>query len=106
MIIKQPSLCAVALMASCPVFTGMVATGHLTSNVVHPGTATEALLGADTSNGDPVSSALNILPGIKPDVIKSQAPAKSVYQLYLKAVMNMKLDMNRENTERALRVYG
>jgi len=63
-------------------------------------------LPADAPGGDPVSSALKILSGIEPEIIKPQAPAKNVHQLDLRIAMNMKLEICREIIEVAGIVYG
>ena len=49
--------------------------------------------------------ALKILNGTKPEKIKSDVPAKSVYQLNLKTAKHMKLKINRKLVAAAEKVY-
>ena len=74
MIIKQPSLRTVVLVASASFFDDMVCAGRASSNLVSSSTAREALLTAAGPGDVTVSSLRNGLNGIEPGVIRSQAP--------------------------------
>ena len=83
MIIKQPSLCAIVLLATCAFFADMVAGAVIDH---------QHQLFRDITNGESLSSVLTIPERIKPGAGESQTPRISGHQLDLVAACASSLE--------------
>jgi len=82
-IIRQPSLCAIALLASCAFFADMVAAGTVSPDTGCSSMYHEHQRLRDIYNGESLSSVLAIPERIEPGTGVSQAPRNSGHQLDL-----------------------
>lgn len=94
MIIKQPSLCANVLIASCAFCADRVAAEYESSNADLCCIENDELRPRIIPNGDSTSLSLESHHGTGSQVIKPPASEKSDYQPGLRTVMNMKHQFN------------
>ncbi len=86
MIIKQPSLCAIVLLATCAFFADMVSAATVSSNAGCSSIDHQHQLFRDIYNGEFLSSVLTIPERIESGTGKLQAPRNSGHQLDLVTV--------------------
>ena len=82
-IIKQLSLCAIVLLASCAFFADMVAAGTVSPNAGCSSMYHQHQRLRDIYSGESLSPVLTISERIEPGTDKSQAPRSSRHQLDL-----------------------